>query len=318
MVALELGIIAICFVFLIKSAQELTTRLVRLAKIIGLPEFTTSFLVIGIIAVLPELSIGINSALRGESSFGLGIVFGSNIADLTLIIGFTALFANSLRLHNSTIKEIKTMLATTTLPVVMLLDGEISRTDGALLLAAFIIYIYIVIRSHRHPQLQNHKNHAPNLIKELILTSAMFSVLFISGHIITEQAMKISELILVPIFFIGTLLAIGTCLPELSFAITATKRKHGELGFGDILGNVFADCMATIGIIAIISPIKPEFPQLAIFSGALMLLALLALVALFFIKKQITKKEGAALIILYIIFIMIQFLFENTAAKTVS
>ena len=127
--------------------------------------------------------------------------------------------------------------------------------------------------------------------------------------------MKISGALLVPIFFIGTLLAIGTCLPELSFAFTATKRRHGELGFGDILGNVFADCLATIGIIAIISPIKPEYPLLAIFSGSLMLFALLALIALFFIKKQLTKKDGAALIILYIIFTIMQFLIEKAVTK---
>ena len=183
MVLLELGIIAICFVFLVKSAQELTTRLVRIAKIIGLPEFTTSFLAIGIIAVLPELSIGVNSALKGESSFGLGIVFGSNIADLTLIVGLVALFANSLRLHNSTLKEIKTILAATLLPIMLLLDGEISRTDGALLLAAFVAYIYIIIHAHKHEQIQNPKGSAQNFFKEIILTLAMWLVLFLSGHI---------------------------------------------------------------------------------------------------------------------------------------
>ena len=65
----------------------------------------------------------------------------------------------------------------------LLLDGEISRTDGALLLAAFVAYIYIIIHAHKHEQIQNPKGSAQNFFKEIILTLAMWLVLFLSGHI---------------------------------------------------------------------------------------------------------------------------------------
>ena len=83
------------------------------------------------------------------------------------------------------------------------------------------------------------------------------------------------------------------------------------MGVGDIFGNVFADCMATIGIIAIIRPIRPELPQLALFSGILMCISLV--VALYFLRKKgaLSAKHGLALVFLYAFFVIMQFIAEQ-------
>ena len=107
------------------------------------------------------------------------------------------------------------------------------------------------------------------------------------------------------------LVAIGTCLPELTLALKAGGKKHAELGFGDILGNVLADSTATIGIIAMISPIRPPHPQLAIASGIFMAISMVAVLLIFNYKKEISKKEGLYLILLYAVILIIQVLLEK-------
>ncbi|MBI2598474.1 MAG: hypothetical protein HYW50_04730 [Candidatus Diapherotrites archaeon] len=107
----------------------------------------------------------------------------------------------------------------------------------------------------------------------------------------------------------------GTCLPELSIALSASRQKHAELGLGDILGNVFADCTLTLGIISLISPIRPQTNSLALLSGSLMVFSLIFVVLLFNRKKHVSKKFGAVLVLMYAIFLALQFLFEEIATK---
>ena len=306
----SLGTILIGFIVLTQSASVAIKRIVRLAHHFGVSEFVISFLLVGVVVVFPELVIGIISAIEGSPSFGLGVVIGSNIADLTLIMGIIALSAHSIRLHEATVKEVKLLVLVVALPVLLIFDGELSRIDGAILIAAFIAYVLFLLKGNK--QGINHamqKNHV-NITKEIFVLLLALGMLLVAGHLITEASIQLSKVILLPLFFIGILVAVGTCLPELAVALKATQKKHGELGFGDVLGNVFADCMATIGIIALINPIKFQYPTLTLISALLMLFAMIFLVALFQIKKRITKSDGVLLIGLYVILLILQFYAE--------
>ncbi|HZX19937.1 MAG TPA: sodium:calcium antiporter [archaeon] len=301
-------IILVGMVVLLKSSEFTVVRVLRLAKHFDMPEYVTSFIAVGVIAILPELSIGINSALSGESNFGLGIVFGSNVADLTLIIGLVALLAPKITLHSEVIKKIWLLIGVVFLPIILLLDGEISRIDGIILLAGFFVYVFSITRTEHVHHFEDKKD--PLFLDAIVLLFAL-AIMFVSGHFITEAAHDLSVGLALPIFFVGVILAIGTCMPELMFALQAAKRKHSELGFGDILGNVFADCTLTIGIIALIAPIKVENSVLVLSSGTSMIIALFILSLMFLHKKSIGKKHGLVLIALYIIFLIVQFSIEN-------
>jgi len=95
-------------------------------------------------------------------------------------------------------------------------------------------------------------------------------------------------------------------MPELIFAVNAATHHHGDLSVGDILGNVLADCMGALGLIALVQPIKPAYPQLAILSGSLAVLSMLLLLVVFRVNGQVGKKEGLALVLLYVIFLAVQ------------
>ena len=316
MVFTEALYIIVGFALLGISADEAIKRLVRLSRHFGVSEFTISFLVAGIVAISPELSIGISAALAGNSSFALGIVLGSNVADLTLVMGLIALSAGAIQLHRHTIFTMAWLLAPLALPVVLLLDGSLSRTDGILLLAAFAIYATKML-SDRPKKIQQEKPQiTKKVLRDTLMLLGSLALLLASGYVISGAAERLSAELALPLIFMGTLLAVGTCLPELTMAFEAARKKHGELGFGNIFGNVLADCMLTLGIITIIQPIKPEFPQLAILSGLFSLLA--ASIALVLIKRKgdnkLHRKDAMVFFALYALFLGVQTLAEKILA----
>jgi len=310
MVFYQLLVIVFGFVLIAKSANEIIKSLVRIAGYLGFTEFAISFLLVGIISVMPELVIGVMSALEGTPSFGLGIIFGSNIADLTLIIGTVALLSKGIKLHSSTIKQAKFLVLLIALPVLLLWDSEISRLDGLVLLLAFLFYCYTVIKSHG-PSVQPFIKKKPSIFFEFTVLLVCLIVVFISGNMITHAGKELSSILFLPLFFVGIVLAVGTCIPELVMAVQASKKKHSELGFGDIMGNVFADCTGTIGVIALISPIRPEYPQLTVLTGIIMVSSLMALLFIFGSSKKISKRGGVYLILAYLALLVFQFIIEK-------
>ena len=230
-----------------------------------------------------------------------------------MIGGIVALLSPPLKIHSALIKKSWLLLFVVFLPVILLIDGTISRIDGLTLILAFIIYFISIIQSENPLNHRLGARQTTNLFRETLVLLFSLLVLFFSANLITMGASSISKILSLPIFFVGTIVAVGTCLPELTVSLNASNKRHAELGFGDILGNVFADCTATIGIIALISPITLEYPLLAISTGLFIALGLLLLIILFNYRKELTKKEGVFLILLYIIFLIVQFLIELNA-----
>lgn len=300
-------LIIIGFVLLTKSAPEAIKRALLLSEHWGFSEFVVSFIFIGGIAILPELLIGVISALSGVSSFGAGIVMGANIADLTLIIGIVAFFTKGINLSESTFKNLKLIFLFLFLPFILFLDGELSRIDGGVLILAFLMYLVIMFK--RTPKIKPVKLGIKpiSVSREAGILIIAIIIMIFSANLITESAQSISSLLVLPIFFIGIIIAIGTCLPELIIALKSNKHNHGELGLGDILGNVFADTLLTLGVIAIIAPIRPQFPLQVIFSSFLIIFSMLTIIILSRSENRISKDEGLFIIIMYLFFVGLQF-----------
>lgn len=311
MVLAGIFFIVLGFALIVASASFAIKRMIKISRWLGFSEYVVSFIAVGIIAVLPELMIGINSALEGTSAFGLGVIFGSNIADMTLIIGIVAFLAPAVRMREKVIKKAGWMLLAIALPVLLLIDGEISRIDGIILLLCFLFYVFKIVTSEHPLNKIFETREKANIGFEAVVLSLALAVLFGAGFLVTEGAKVVSEGLALPIFFVGIILAVGTCTPELVFSNKAANKRHIELGFGDILGNVFADCTLTIGIISILSPIKPAQSILGVTSGVFMIAAFIAIILLFNQKKEISKKIGISLIFLYILFLVAQLVIEK-------
>src|SRR3990172_6627790 len=126
---------------LIKSASYAVKSVSNIAVYFRFTEFFISFVIAGFISTMPEFFIGVNSALRGVPEIGLGTLFGSNIADLTLVIGAMALVGRQIKIDSAIVKNNLHFLVVTSLPVLLMLDGRLSKDDGLFLVLAFLFYI---------------------------------------------------------------------------------------------------------------------------------------------------------------------------------
>ena len=142
----------------------------------------------------------------------------------------------------------------------------------------------------------------------VFLLAIGITVLFIGSELVTESAQELSSVLGLPLFLIGIVVAIGTCLPEMAFAIRASE-KEGSIGIGNILGNVLADSMLTIGVIAIVYPIR--IPNMAFPLTAGVFVALSAIFVYLRARDGIiSKKDATFLVGVFVIFIVLQYFFE--------
>lgn len=306
MAFVDLGLLLLGLLLVAKSSELAVKSLVKLARAFGLSEFTISFLIIGVASILPELSLGVISALEGTPSLGLGIIFGSNIADLTIILGIVAMYAGGIKVESKSVASNLPFLFLSALPVLLLIDGELSRLDGVILLVAFFVHALRLVKE-RNPlskTLEALKHHRSDFLDCLVIAAVSITVLFLAAFLVSSVAIKISHAILLPVVLVGIIIALGTCLPELSFSLQSLRRNHPELGLGDIVGNVITDATLTLGIIALITPI--EGSTTALIAGMLMVAA--SVLAVIFMKTgaRLSRKEGVVLIIVYVAFLVTQ------------
>ena len=299
------------------GADETIKRLLSLSRFFQLSAFVTGVVIAGTLAVLPELSIGVLAALEGSSSFGLGIILGANAADLTLVIGMVVLVAGKQKMTSTMLRNLKISIVAVLLPVLLLLDGEISGIDGLVLVVSFLVYVsWLLVTGRKEKEAPVSmvralwRKRAIRLGITVFLLIIGITVLFIGSELVTESAQELSTVFGLPLFLIGVVVAIGTTFPEMAFAIRASETKNGDIGLGNILGNVLADSMLVIGIIALIQPIRLASSFASSLSTGVFVV--LSAILLFWRSRdgEVGKKDAILLIIVYAVFLVIQYLFQ--------
>jgi cation:H+ antiporter len=282
----------------------------KISKFLGISEFTASFIIIAFATSIPELFIGVSSAIQGNPSLSLGNVIGANIIDLTLLTGIFILMAKGINLKSERIdKELYFMWGSIILLVVMYLIGnEISRIDGGILLFLFAINNYRMIKKK-----SRYTAKSKNKISKLEGITSAFIFIFSIGVLLfsSKYIVKYSHLIAldlnIPEIIIGLfLISIATTLPELIFGINAVRLGHKEMAIGNQSGTVFANITLILGIVAIINPITSAMLPFVV-SGIFLILAASIFVTFIESGRKLDIYEGVSLIILYLAFIIIQF-----------
>lgn len=305
MVLESFAIFIVSSLVLVKAASYAVRSILRIAHHLKFSEFFAAFVVGGFIAIMPEFFIGINSALEGRPEIGLGTLIGSNVADLTIVIGIIALVGHKININRKISKNNLRFLFVTSLPIVFMLDGFITNYEGFILILAFLIYNFSIIKNEKIFRNKDGKD-GKMLAKNFAIFAVSMVALFISSHFIVDSAINISTALFVPTIIIGLfLVAIGTTLPELTFSLKAVHAKHKEVALGDILGNVAADSTFSIGVISIISPIAADF---SIFVTATIFMIFSAILVVTFLQanRRITWNESFALFFAYFLFVIIE------------
>jgi cation:H+ antiporter len=294
----------------IQGAHLSTKHAALLAKSLHLSKFVVGFIIVAIISILPETLISINAAIEGTPSFGLGTLFGSNIADLTLLFTILVIVAKrSLRVENKILKRNYLYPFLLLLPLFLGLNGHYSRIEGGILIAVGIFFNLMEIKNGTDGTLPFH--NGIGRYKHVLKLLFGMGLLLIGAHFTVTSAVSMAHLMGINPILIGMLVVgLGTTMPELLFSMECVRNKDDSLAIGDLLGTVLADATIVVGVLALISPFT--FPlQMIYITGTFMAMA--SLLLFFFMKtgREISKKEAAVLFIFWLSFVVIEFLADQ-------
>jgi cation:H+ antiporter len=291
----------------IKGSTMATNYAGRLAESFRLSKYTVGFIIVAVISILPETFIAINAAISGVPSFGLGMLFGSNIADLTLIFAILVFYAGrSLKVESKILKNHVIYPFILLFPLILGLDGHYTRIEGVILILAGAIFYYLALKEGTDgtmPEVPNNGRYKATLM--LIVSMA---ILLVGAHFTVTSATSVANSLGVSPILVGMLIVgLGTTMPELFFSLRAIKKKDDSLAIGDLLGTVLADATIVVGILALVSPFV--FPQKIIYvTGAFMVVASLILFKFMKSGRAITKKEAHLLFFFWVIFVLVELL----------
>jgi len=302
------------FLLLVWGADRLVAGASAAARNLGVSPLVIGLTIIGFGTSAPELVVSAVATLKGNPGLAVGNAIGSNIANMSLVLGITALIY-PLRMESTALKrEYPVLLLIMLVCFFMALDGSYSRPEGwALVAGLFLVIVWIVrIGLHRPPSDPLAEEFDAEIPKNVPTKKAIFwlivglIVLPISSTILVEGATTIARFMGVSDIVIGlTVVALGTSLPELATAITAASHKAEDLAIGNIIGSNIFNLLGVLGIAASIKAIElspiflaRDFPAMFLITGALYLMA-----ADFHGPGRIGRRAGTALLILFISYI---------------
>lgn len=314
MIVLESIYFALSCIILIISGVSLVKSLVHIARVLNMSEFSAGFIVMAIITSLPEFFISINAVFSGNSLLGLGNILGSNILDVTLVSGIIILSAKHITLNmKKTEGDIKFMIISVFLFIALSLIGnELSRIDGIILLLFFGLHMHTILKKQTEKKIATKVQKQikrDNIYAFTIFIIALIS-LFISSRFVAFFASQLALGLNVAPITIGLfLISFTTVLPEMVFGIAASTMKHKALAIGDQIGGIVVHSTLIIGILALIRPMKIDASSFIV-PAMFMLIAVFIFAAVMKTRGKLEKNEGIALILLYVFFMMIQFLWR--------
>src|SRR3989304_2424006 len=286
---------------LARSSVFLIDKLTAIAVKLRISEYLVGFVIMAVATSIPELIVGIIAALENDPNLSLGNVIGSNIANMSLILGLAALIAGGMRVQIQ-VRNGEMIFSDLigVAPLGMLLDQRLSRTDDIVLLAFFFLYMYNLIFQSReyHKVTTDHRTERP-LWRELALFGAGLAVLVASAQGMVSASEKLALLLGIPMILFGIFaVALSTSLPELTTSISAAIRRQSGFVMGNILGSTVANSTLVLGITAIIQPFTVENPTILTVSAVLLVLT-------FFVRTgyRITRIESLVLILGYVVYL---------------
>ncbi|MBW3023279.1 sodium:calcium antiporter [Candidatus Woesearchaeota archaeon] len=306
---INLTIFIVSCIALFVSGGYLVKSLTKIASFLRLSEFVVGFIIMAFSTSIPELFVGINSAIGKNSALALGTVIGSNIADLGLVAGITILVSRKIKCEGKVLrKDSFYMILIAFIPMaLMYLGNSLSRIDGAILIAIFGVYAFRMYRRRKIKSAEE-KDHVSRIgiILYTLLFIGSLVALFISANYIVEYGTLLAIEIAIPAIFIGLFfVALGTSLPELVFGIRSMNTGHSGFAMGNLVGSVIVNSTLVLGVTALIFPISANF--FLFFTSALFMLVICFIFATFIQGGHcLTLTEGIALIFMYILFIIVE------------
>ncbi|WP_455392882.1 calcium/sodium antiporter [[Eubacterium] cellulosolvens] len=311
MFQLLIGIIALIIglIFLIKGSDLFVDGAANAALIVGVSEHVIGITLVAFATSLPELATASVASIEGLGDLAFGNVVGSNIANICLVLGFTAVLIN-IKPAKESMRDVLFMNLVVILLVLVIIDKKITKLDALIFLCAFSGYFYYLWRTINVGSTKKEGSIA----KELVLIIFGLVGVVIGAWLLVEGAVRISDFFSISTAIIGlTIVAVGTSLPELATSITAAIKGKIDISLGNVLGSNIINILLVLGIAALFNDI--DLSGLP-YSGDVLLkttfpiLIFTSLLTFVYAKRKITRIQGIFLLGIYVVFIYLLYAFS--------
>ncbi|MDF1509748.1 calcium/sodium antiporter [Robertmurraya sp. DFI.2.37] len=308
-------LLIIGFALLIKGADFFVEGSSNIAALLKIPPMIIGLTIVSFGTSSPEAAVSITAALNGNAGVTLGNVVGSNIFNITLVIGITA-FLNPLKVESDTIrKEIPFTLLASVALLIMISDislqffnaNSLTRGDGLILLLFFAIFMYYVIEialNSREKELQEETNQKTGSWgKNIIFTIGGLIGIILGGNLVVDSSTTIAYSLGMSETLVGlTIVAIGTSLPELITSVTAAYKKLSEIALGNIVGSNIFNILFVLGASSAISPLPVDGK---LFTDVILMIGLTIVLFIFSRSNyRIGKIEGLVMALAYVVYMV--------------
>ena len=284
------------FILLLKGADWFVDGSSSIASRFGIPQLIIGLTIVAMGTSLPEAFVSITAALKSNAAITIGNVVGSNILNVGIILGITALI-RPLHIQNSTIKyEMPFMILVTLVLILLGINTTISRLDGMIMWLFFLGYLYYIFKMSKNQMEETEIKKTNPLFIPLGLVCLM-----VGSNFAVDAATNIAISLGVSQRFIGlTIVALGTSLPELVTSVTAAKKGNADIAIGNIIGSNIFNILFVVGSSALITPVPFEYHFIIDSFVAI----LIGLVLYLCTKKTrvLDKKAGILLLVTYSIY----------------
>lgn len=297
----QVFILAVGFFMLVKGADWFVEGAAGVARKLGISQLVIGLTIVAMGTSMPEAAVSITAALNQNAGITVGNIVGSNILNILIILGFTALITN-VAIQRSTLRyEIPYMIGIT---IVLLVFGAtssvITATEGVILLILFVLFLLYLFVGAKNEDMQEEAAEIP--VWKCLLFMLAGGILVVKGSdFAVESASEIARFFGMSERFIGlTIVAFGTSLPELVTSVTAAKKGNAGIAIGNIVGSNIFNIVFVIGITALICPVPFENKFLfdtviAILSGALLWVGTVK-------HKELRKPCGIVMLVCYALY----------------
>ena len=312
---LHIGSVLAGLILLCIGGYAIVSGGVSLAKKLRISSMIIGLTVVAYGTSTPELAASLLAAFNSHTELILGNIVGSNISNVGMVIGISAIFAPLLISKITVSRWIPIMIGVSLLVVAMSYDGEISQVDGLILIAALIGFTAYTIKTVKKQKIQQNETvENDELEGEYFLSKYKIEtypqsiglivsgviVLFIGGHLTVDGAVNIAETLGLSQLVIGVVIvAIGTSLPELITSIIAIAKKQTDIGVGNIVGSNIYNILLILGVSSAIVGI-PVVPD--VFSNYYIMIAF-SLVLFIGFRKYIPRVVGVGLAIAFVVYL---------------
>ncbi len=291
------------FFFLVKGADLFVDGSSSVAKIFKIPSVIIGLTIVSIGTSLPEAAVSITSSLQGSYDLSIANVIGSNIFNLLVVVGFSALICPFAVDKMIMKRDLPICIGITGILGIMLIDKTLSRIEAGILFAIFVVYIVILVMSAlKNPEQSEDDTKPMSVPKSLLFILLGGAGIILGGTFTVDSAKFFAASFGMSEMLIGlTVVAVGTSLPELVTSIVAAKKGESEIALGNVVGSCIFNIMFILGMSGLVHPLYCGIEALI---DTVILISLNVLMYILCItSKKVNRPEGIVCVALYVIYV---------------